>query len=223
MASTTDIYEYHTLAGLGIGEYKDRGSKFIGLAYPVSTETEVEAILDQLRKEHLKARHYCYAYILDRYQLYYRANDDGEPSGTAGKPILGQLQSAEVVEALVVVIRYYGGTKLGTSGLIQAYRGAAELAIADAGKRLVQLSDTYQLTINYAEMGHVLDCIKSLGIEITDKAFGETAVVTISIPSMDARAVITQMQASILQVSTDQITAKTTIDYCTIETIETHA
>lgn len=221
--ASDEIYEYYTLAGNGYGEYREKGSKFLAYAYPVSTEEEVEEHLAALRKLHPKSRHYCYAYILDRYQQRFRANDDGEPSGTAGRPILGQLHSAEVVEAVVIIVRYFGGTKLGASGLIRAYKDAAAVAIADAGKRLVQLTDDYRLSVDYAHMGHILDCIKSLEIEITDKSFDTNATIDIALPAPTSADMLVQLQAKILGVSTEQIDDKTTIDGCQIDIINTVA
>jgi uncharacterized YigZ family protein len=211
-----EIYEYYTLAGEGYGEYREKGSKFLAYAYPVTTEEEVEEHIAALRKLHPKSRHYCYAYILDRYQQQFRANDDGEPSGTAGRPILGQLHSAEVVEAVVIVVRYFGGTKLGASGLIRAYKDSAAAAVSDAGRRLVQLTDDYRLEVDYAQMGHVLDCIKSLDIEITDKSFETNATIDIALPAPSSSEILIALQARILGVSTEQIDEKTIIPGCSI-------
>ena len=113
---------YKTVAGPAHGEYKDRGSKFLAYAFPVYAEEEWQARLEEVRREHPKARHHCYAYRLGLDGNNFRANDDGEPSGTAGRPILGQIDSFELVNILVIVVRYFGGTLLGASGLINAYR-----------------------------------------------------------------------------------------------------
>ena len=115
---------YKTIAKPAEGFYKDKGSKFLAFAYPVYTEDRIKAQLSELKKEYYDARHHCYAWKLGIENDKYRANDDGEPSGTAGKPIYGQLLSHELTNALVVVVRYFGGTKLGTSGLIRAYKTA---------------------------------------------------------------------------------------------------
>lgn len=215
-----EIYEYYTLADAGYGEYREKGSKFMAYAYPVTTEQEVEAHLESLRKAHPKSRHYCYGYILDRYQQQYRANDDGEPSGTAGRPILGQLHSAEVVEAVVIVVRYFGGTKLGASGLIHAYKAAAEQAVKDAGKKLVHLRDTIRLDIGYDAMGHVLDCIKSLDIDIINKSFTDRATVEISLPSPTAHEQLITLKAKILNVSSEQIAEDAVVDSVEFEIVE---
>lgn len=114
------------------GLFKDKGSKFISFAFPVDSEDEIRTIVQQIRKEHHSARHHCYAWRLGYEKLHFRANDDGEPSSTAGKPILGQIQSFDLTNILIVVVRYFGGTLLGVSGLINAYRNAASEAILQA-------------------------------------------------------------------------------------------
>ena len=121
--------EYRTLEGTSEGVYKEKGSKFIAIASPVGSVDEVKLQLDKLRKQYHDARHHCYAYRIGYEPIEFRQNDDGEPSGTAGKPILGQIQSFELTNTLVVVIRYFGGVKLGTGGLIQAYRTAARTSL----------------------------------------------------------------------------------------------
>ncbi|MEM6700850.1 MAG: YigZ family protein, partial [Bacteroidota bacterium] len=124
--------QYKTLAAPSTGEFKDRGSKFFAYAFPVETETEVATALEQVKKEHFKARHHCYAYRLGMDKNNFRANDDGEPSGMAGRPILGQIDSWELTDVFIVVVRYFGGTKLGTSGLINAYKKSAMDALEQA-------------------------------------------------------------------------------------------
>jgi uncharacterized YigZ family protein len=123
---------YQTLAQPAIGEFRDRGSKFIAYAYNVYTDEQIKNHIARLWKEHPKACHICYAYRLGLDKNNFRANDDGEPSGTAGKPILGQIDSFQVTHVLVAVVRYFGGTLLGTSGLIQAYRAATQEALSQA-------------------------------------------------------------------------------------------
>ena len=125
---------YLTISTTGEGYYTEKRSKFLAWAHHVDTVDEVKSLLAEYRKKYYDARHVCYAYMLGPDRKDFRANDDGEPSSTAGKPILGQINSAELTNVLVVVVRYYGGVNLGTSGLIVAYREAAALAIANAGK-----------------------------------------------------------------------------------------
>ena len=120
---------YLTIKAFSQGMYKEKGSRFIALAYPVSTQEAIKNILDSVRKEHHSARHHCFAWVLGKKRETFRINDDGEPSGSAGRPIMGQINSSELTNILIVVVRYFGGKLLGVSGLINAYRSAAESAI----------------------------------------------------------------------------------------------
>lgn len=154
------IDSYLTLQRLSEGEYKERGSKFIAFACPVSSEEEVKEILSNRKKEFYDARHVCYAYRLGFPEEQYRVNDDGEPSGTAGKPIYGQLLSAGITHVLIVVVRYFGGTKLGVSGLIHAYREAAKAAI-DANAIVENIvSQTLSLKFKYDQLNDVMRLLK---------------------------------------------------------------
>ena len=132
--------EYLTIVKSSEGLYKEKGSKFIALAFPVKTEEELKAIQLRLRKEYHDARHHCYAYRIGTSNMVYRTNDDGEPSGTAGKPIYGQIQSFQLTNILVVVIRYFGGTKLGVPGLIRAYKTATQDVFQNADIKLKTIS-----------------------------------------------------------------------------------
>jgi uncharacterized YigZ family protein len=151
---------YKTISGPSEGIFKDKGSKFLAFAYPVSSEEEIKGIIQILKKEHYSARHHCYAWRLGHEKLLFRANDDGEPSSTAGKPILGQIQSFDLTNILIVVIRYFGGTLLGVSGLINAYKNVAHDAIlqADIIEKLVEK----QLCIefDYGVMNEVMKIFK---------------------------------------------------------------
>jgi len=152
---------YQTIVSESIGIFKDKGSKFLAFAYPVTTEEEIKGKLALLRKEHHSARHHCYAWRLGTEDIIYRTNDDGEPSSTAGKPILGQLLSANVTNILVVVVRYFGGTLLGVGGLINAYRNAASDVIHNAViiQKIIEIE--WQLHFNYTNMSEVMNVIKS--------------------------------------------------------------
>jgi uncharacterized YigZ family protein len=151
--------------------YKEKGSKFIGLAYPVRSEEEVKEVLDDLRKQYYDARHHCYAYILGPKSDRYRANDDGEPNHSAGDPILGQIKSAELTNTLVVVIRYFGGTKLGVSGLVHAYKTAAADAIT--ANEIVEevMKENYALRYDYESTNEVMRLIKDFDLEIVKQEF----------------------------------------------------
>jgi uncharacterized YigZ family protein len=142
---------YKTISGPSEGLFKEKGSKFISFAYPVTSEDEIREILQHLKKEHHSARHHCYAWRLGHEKLQFRANDDGEPSSTAGKPILGQIQSFDLTNILIVVVRYFGGILLGVSGLINAYRNAALDAINQA--EIVEKLVEQQLLIEFGYEG----------------------------------------------------------------------
>ena len=157
---------YFTISMPTEGEYKEKGSKFIAYAYFVSEETCIKEKLEQLKKEHFKATHHCYAYRLGIDGKNYRANDDGEPSGTAGRPILGQIDSFGMTNVLIVVVRYYGGTKLGTSGLINAYREAAKNALEKAQKIEKIIESPIEFSLPYNLMNDVMQFLKQYEIEI---------------------------------------------------------
>jgi uncharacterized YigZ family protein len=160
------ITSYFTIKKYTSGIFKDKGSKFLSFAYPVKSETEIKSIVDSLKKEYFDARHHCYAYRLGAEMKNFRANDDGEPSGTAGKPILGQIQSYNLTNILIVVVRYFGGTLLGTSGLIQAYKHASIDAISQSEIIEVPVSSIYQVQFGYSVMNDVMKIIKEFNLEI---------------------------------------------------------
>lgn len=151
---------YTTLPGPGEGLYREKGSKFIAMAYPVGTVDEVREILTQIRKKYYDARHVCYAYMLGAGRTEFRANDDGEPSGTAGRPILGQINSRGLTDVLVIVVRYFGGVLLGTGGLIVAYREAAAEALEAAGKIERQVELALTICFGYPQMNEVMKRIR---------------------------------------------------------------
>lgn len=155
---------YKSIAAPSEGIYKEKGSKFLAFAYPVETEGEVKALVEKVRKEYYDARHHCYAYRLGLKGDVWRYNDDGEPSSTAGRPIFGQIQSAGLSDVLIVVVRYFGGIKLGVPGLIRAYRSAAAAAIG-AGKVVDKVaSEGFSVTFDYAAMDKVMRVLKEMGI-----------------------------------------------------------
>lgn len=157
---------YLTLSAPAQGLYKEKGSKFLSFAYPVETEQEIKEIIEKLRKEYYDARHHCYAYVLGARQEFYRANDDGEPSSTAGKPIHGQILSYGLTNVLVVVVRYFGGTKLGTSGLINAYKTATNDALAQAETIEKIVMRRYELRFPYEQMNQVMRIVKDLRLQV---------------------------------------------------------
>ena len=156
---------YKTIAAPSEGLYKEKGSKFIAFAYPVRTIDEVKAHLDQLRKDYFDARHHCYAYILGARKDAFRANDDGEPSGTGGRPIHGQLLSADLTDTLIVVVRYFGGILLGASGLANAYKIAARDAIEHAQIIEKTIDCRYRLSFEYVTMNDVMRILKDYDLK----------------------------------------------------------
>jgi uncharacterized YigZ family protein len=157
----SDIYK--TIKTPSQGIFRDKGSKFIALAYPVSDQESVKSIIDSLRKEYHDARHHCFAYMIGYQRLVWRINDDGEPSGTAGKPILGQINSNLLTNILIVVIRYFGGTLLGVPGLINAYKTAAAEAIKNAEIIECTVNDYYVVTFPFESMNDVMKIMKDEG------------------------------------------------------------
>ncbi len=155
---------YHTIAGPSEGLYKEKGSKFLAFAYPVHNTDEVKQHLEALRKEYFDARHHCFAYILGPTKDVYRVNDDGEPSGTGGRPIHGQLLSADLTDTLIVVVRYFGGVLLGASGLSNAYKTAARDAIEHAEIVEKTIDVRYRLQFEYVLMNDVMRIVKEFGL-----------------------------------------------------------
>ena len=146
--------------------FKEKNSKFFGYAFPVQTETEVKPIIDSLRKEHPQAVHYCYAYQIGITPLIHRANEDGEPSNTAGMPIYGQIQSFGVTNVLIVIVRVFGGVKLGVGGLISAYRTAAQMTLESAEIIEKTIDIHFQISFDYKNINKVMRVIKEKGVEI---------------------------------------------------------
>ena len=153
---------YYSIAGPAEGLYKEKGSKFLAFAYPVTSLDEIRERQEELRKQYYDARHHCYAYILGKDGEQWRANDDGEPNHSAGDPILGQIRSQELSDVLIVVIRYFGGTKLGVSGLIHAYKTAAAEALDNAEREEKILSTRCSFTFAYPDMNGVMKLVKDL-------------------------------------------------------------
>ena len=178
--------EYLTISTTGEGYYTEKRSKFLAWAHHVETQDEVKELLAGYRKKYYDARHVCYAYMLGPERTDFRANDDGEPSSTAGKPILGQINSAELTDVLVVVVRYYGGVNLGTSGLIVAYREAAQLAIADAKKETRQVEEIVSYDFPYTMMNSVMKVVKDMQPRIVSQTFDNTCQLRLAIRKGEA-------------------------------------
>ena len=184
---------YKTIAKPSEGTFKDRGSKFIGYAYPVTSESEVKNILGLLRADHSKARHFCWALRLSPDRSVFRLNDDGEPSGTAGRPILNCLLSADVANILIVVVRYFGGTLLGVPGLINAYKTAAQEAIKTAEVVEKTVNDIYRLKFEYLQMNEVMKIIKDDDLEISNQNFDNNCSLEITVRKSQLNQVLQKL------------------------------
>ncbi len=179
MIEDKDLYK--TIESPSEGLYKEKGSKFLAYAYPVYTEEEIKAHVKKLKDEYYDARHHCFAWHLGMDGMRYRENDDGEPSGTAGKPIHGQILSNELTNVLVVVVRYFGGTKLGVHGLIRAYKEATIDALSNASIVEKTVNDFYSVRFDYLVMNDVMRIVKEENIELTKQEFNLNCYVEFSI------------------------------------------
>ena len=178
--------EYKTISGTSEGYYTEKRSKFLAFAHHVEDVAEVKDIVAGYRKKYYDARHVCYAYMLGPERLEFRANDDGEPSSTAGKPILGQINSNELTNILIVVVRYYGGVNLGTSGLIVAYREAASDAIAHATVETRQVEEIVKYSFAYPQMNDVMRIVKDMNPRIVSQTYDNTCEIVLSIRKSEA-------------------------------------
>ena len=186
---------YKTIKSASEGYFRDKGSRFLAFAYPVESEDEISEILAGLKKEYHNARHHCYAWRLGTETITFRANDDGEPSSTAGKPILGQLLSFELTNILVVVVRYFGGTLLGTSGLINAYRTATADAIRNAKIITGVIEDQYRLKFSYNEMNDVMQIIKQEDLKVINTRFELSCELDFAVRKSDSERVRDKFEA----------------------------
>jgi uncharacterized YigZ family protein len=183
MAEIKDTYT--SIASPSRGLYKDQGSRFISFAFPVETESQVKELVDSLKKEYHDARHHCYAYRLGLDGSKYRMNDDGEPSSTAGRPIMSQIDSAGLSDVLIVVVRYFGGIKLGVPGLIKAYKTAAQDALSQARRIEKTAAVIYHIEFDYQNMEQVMRALKDMDIPQSGQSFGQSC-------SMDIRVRLSQ-------------------------------
>lgn len=179
--------EFKTISATSEGYYTEKRSKFLAFAHHVENHDEIKLILAGYRKKYYDARHVCYAYMLGAERTGFRANDDGEPSSTAGKPILGQINSNELTDILIVVVRYYGGVNLGTSGLIVAYREAAADALAHAKMELRQVEEEVSYTFTYPQMNDVMRIVKDMNPRIISQTYDNTCVIRMAIRKSEAQ------------------------------------
>lgn len=188
------IETFRTLASPVQAEWKDKGSRFIAYAYPVLGLDEIKTIVDNLRQEHHKARHWCYAYRLGTDGNQFRANDDGEPSGSAGRPILGQIDSFGLTDCVVVVVRYFGGTLLGVSGLIQAYKTSTMLALQNGQIIEKNIEKTVLLRCDYAHLNEAIRLAKLHHAQIVKQDWQADCCVWVRVPLADYAAAVAAWQ-----------------------------
>jgi uncharacterized YigZ family protein len=198
----TDAYK--SIAAPSTGEFKDRASKFFAFAFPVADEAEALAHLERLRKEHFKANHHCYAWRLLPDGSLFRANDDGEPSGTAGRPILNQIDALGLTQVAVVVVRYFGGTLLGASGLINAYRESASIALQQATIIEHILTDPVTLDFDYALMPELMNAVKKMNLDIVQETYTDRGQMRLSIRKRDVPATLLSLKANLWKKSTEE-------------------
>lgn len=177
---------FRTIASSSEGSYKEKGSKFLSFAFPVKNVDEINQILAQYRKQYYDARHICYAYMLGNAKNEWRANDDGEPSGTAGRPILGQINSFELTNVLVIVVRYFGGILLGTGGLITAYKEASRDALEQASIVEQTIDEIISIEFDYLLMNEVMRIVKEMSLQILDQSFDNMCAMKLAIRQSDA-------------------------------------
>lgn len=195
---------YKTIADISEGIYTEKRSKFIAVALPVRTHEEIKSYLEQYQKKYYDARHVCYAYMLGHERKDFRANDNGEPSGTAGKPILGQINSNELTDILIIVVRYFGGIKLGTSGLIVAYRAAAAEAIAAAEVIEKTVDEDITIGFEYPFMNDIMRIVKEEEPEILEQSYDMDCLITLRI----RKSMMDKLRSRLEKVETARIIEK---------------
>lgn len=186
-----DTYQSITTASPEV-LFKDRNSKFFGYAFPIKSEEEANEHLDELRSRHHKARHWCYAWQIGKEEFHYRANDDGEPSNSAGMPIYGQIQSFDVTNILIVVVRYFGGVKLGVGGLINAYKTAAQMALESSDILKRTIDEVFVVKFDYPEMNKVMQVIKKNNLNVIDQKLEIDCKIFLAVRKKDAGTIFSK-------------------------------
>jgi uncharacterized YigZ family protein len=195
---------YRTIQKPSTGSYKEKGSKFLAFALPVVTEAEVKENLEAIRKEYFDARHHCFAWMLGAEKKQFRAFDDGEPNHSAGDPILGQIRSNDLTNVLIIVVRYFGGVKLGVGGLISAYKAAAEDALKNAVIIEEEVKEKISINYDYASTPEVMRLVKDFDLSILDQAFDEVCLMTFDVPLKSKPNLLEKI--TLLQVTGTKIT-----------------
>ncbi|HMT28538.1 MAG TPA: YigZ family protein [Bacteroidia bacterium] len=188
--------DYKTIETPTSGEYRDRGSRFLGYAFPVKNEKEVKEIVNKIKKDHPKANHHCYAFRLGPSKSAFRFSDDREPSGSAGKPIYGVIQSADLTDILIVVVRYFGGTLLGVNGLINAYRSAAKEAVNQNVIVTKPIVENYLLEFEYENINEVMSIIKQTKANVVNQDLNEKCSIRVELPKHHADEFLKKINTS---------------------------
>lgn len=194
---------YKTIAKPSEGNYSEKRSKFLAYAFPVQNEEEIKQRLAEIQKKHWDARHHCYAYILGPHKDAYRLNDNGEPSGTAGRPIYGQLLSKDLTNTLVIVVRYFGGIKLGVSGLQNAYKVAAREALDAATIVERTIQETFSVTFEYLKMNDIMQILKDPEVQVLDRQSFMQCIYTISVRQREADRIVEALRKVPMTVVTE--------------------
>jgi uncharacterized YigZ family protein len=187
------VDSYITVKAISEGIYKEKGSRFISYVHPVSNEEQIKDLITDYRKKYFDARHHCYAWQLGVTGDMFRANDDGEPSGTAGKPILGQIKAFGVTNVFVMVVRYFGGVKLGTGGLVQAYKLATADALQNAEMVEKTVNDYYTLKFGYDAINDVMKVCKDENLPITNQQFGLSCELSFNVRQSQSEVLVTRL------------------------------
>lgn len=185
---------YHTIQQPAEAIFRDRGSKFLAFAYPIRTETDIKNLVAELKAQHPKANHHCWAMRLSPDRSIFRVNDDGEPSGTAGRPILNVLLSKNLTNVLVVVVRYFGGTLLGVPGLINAYKSATEMALNEVEVIEQTVKDIYTVSFDYLQMNDIMRLVKDEQLAILNQQFDNDCNITLAIRKMQVNQVLNKLE-----------------------------
>jgi uncharacterized YigZ family protein len=188
------VFSYKTISGPSTGSYREKGSKFLAFAFPVADEEEIRNHLVQLRKEYFDARHHCYAWILGADKSKFRANDDGEPGHSAGDPILGQIRSKDLTNVLMVVVRYFGGIKLGVGGLIHAYRTAATNALSQAEIVVKEVMTELTIDYDYSCSPDMMRLVKEFDLTILEQSFEERGRMRVAVNSKDKEKLLEKLK-----------------------------
>lgn len=213
-------FDFQSIKAPTRGLYKEKGSKFIAYAFPIKSVDAAIEYLNQIKKQELKARHHCFAYRLDTEGLLYRSSDDGEPSGTAGKPILGQIDSFKLTDTLVIVARYFGGKLLGAAGLAQAYKASAMDALSQARIIRYQIFDLYKITFDYQVMGKLMNSLSKGNFIIESQNFDNQPSLQILVKPKEAPSQLDLLVARTLEMHKEEVEGQRSFELMKCDFIE---